>query len=104
MVIQLLFFIVWFGWKGGADWPNFQNGGREAEGSVNLPPGYMENQWNPFWLLLLSALEDRSEQAVMDPPQWLPSWPSLLHFDSPASPPQLPSASWLHPPPVSSSG
>ena len=52
MVIQLLLFIVWFGWKGGADWPNFQNEGREAEGSVNLPPGYMENQWNPFWLQL----------------------------------------------------
>lgn len=38
MAIQLLLFIVWFGWKGGVDWPNFQNGGREAEGSVNVPP------------------------------------------------------------------
>lgn len=50
MVIQLLLSLVWFGWKGGADWPNFQSGGREAEGSVNLPSGGMENQWNPFWL------------------------------------------------------
>lgn len=75
MAIQLLLFIVWFGWKGGVDWPNFQNGGREAEGPVNAPPGYMENRWDPFWLQpgpcpwppLLSAPEDRERAGSQGP-------------------------------------